>query len=261
MIKSFNIVKYAVVSGIFITGLLFVGYQIRDLIFFYTVLFYAVFGIAIIVLLLASIIVGVWYWRKTKRIKPLLLIPGVTWLIFLMPAVFSVTLDLLTDVFEYEWIVTGKVEFLDRITYPDEIYMHEWIYAKNMPKNILKRNKIIIAYFDSTGISTDDFINKMPEIKWYKMEFERLTEHDYVETGIDPFYGYVHIYRCENDPAKCILTTRVSISRDGLRLSEVTVLLNECDSGWYDANKNNELVKYYKELRDKKNTNSNKNNF
>jgi len=33
---------------------------------------------------------------------------------------------------------------------------------------------------------------------------------------------------------------------------EYDTLLNECDPNWYDANKHNELVKYYTELRDMK---------
>jgi hypothetical protein len=64
--------------------------------------------------------------------------------------------------------------------------------------------------------------------------------------------------RCKDDPAKLQiditrnLGTADNIDKQG-PATKKEFLQNECDPDWYKANKDNELVKYYMELRDKRN--------
>jgi hypothetical protein len=154
---------------------------------------------------------------------------------------------------------------------------YEHILVKNMPKDKLSQSKVMISYFDSAGLSINDFVTKMPEIKYYYMNFDKSTfatrryfteakkqwagEYPYINLwkkyGYSPEnrLGYVIMSRCKNDTSKWKIKTNINvgISEDDYVIWEETVLFNECDSCWYETNKNNELVKYFWELKDKKN--------
>ena len=146
----------------------------------------------------------------------------------------------------------------------------EDILVKNISRNKphdLTQSKIMIAYFDSVGLSANDLF-EMPEIKYYNMFFyksthatrERFVGKKKVSTynGNKTYLGFISMLRCEDDYTKW----KIEIGRnlgtaDNFDLqgpnTKDEFLQNECDPDWYEANKDNELVKYYTELRGKKN--------
>jgi len=153
----------------------------------------------------------------------------------------------------------------------DSCWYTERILIKNAPQNNLEQSKIMIAYFDSIGFSVHE-LSKMPEIKYYHMFFCKSTratrrffieindvnERKYLTYDANKTYlGDIFVGHCKNDSNKW----RISITRNlgtepdceyiGAK-TRSEFLQNECDSNWYEANKNNELVRYYMELRDKK---------
>jgi hypothetical protein len=65
------------------------------------------------------------------------------------------------------------------------------------------------------------------------------------------------VRRCEDDSTKCQISIFVDtgVSEDGWLQADRTVLFNGCDddSSWNRVNYDNELVKYFMELRSKRN--------
>jgi len=150
----------------------------------------------------------------------------------------------------------------------DSSYYFEDILVRNISRNKpydVGQSKMMIAYYDSVGLSIDELL-KMPEIKHYWMYFcistyatrryfieKKGDTYDGNETGL----GYIYIGRCKEDSTKWKITIGRNLGTaddfdkvGGNSTSEF--LQNEYDSGWYEANKDNELVKYYMGLRGKK---------
>jgi hypothetical protein len=110
----------------------------------------------------------------------------------------------------------------------------------------------------------------MPEVKFYAMHFfksTRATRKHFVEkkkvftyNGNETYLGSVTLWRCKDDSTKWRiritrnLGTADSFDHQGPAI-KYEFLQNECDHDWYEANKNNELVKYYMGLREKRNIN------
>ncbi|MDR1811920.1 MAG: hypothetical protein LBQ87_03765 [Candidatus Fibromonas sp.] len=183
---------------------------------------------------------------------------------------------------EFTRIVEGKTSGLQR----DSSVYSEKILVKHIPKDFSEQSKIMIAYFDSVGLSISD-LSKMPEIKYYDMSFYKstyATRKYFVEEKDVPYserkrsdrldetyLGDVSISRCKNDAKlvdvsitrykndakkwlKWLISTDRTLGRaDEEFIIEIIMLLNECGSVPYIAKENKELVKYYMELRDKNN--------
>ena len=154
-----------------------------------------------------------------------------------------------------------------------------------MPKDTLEQSKIMIAYFDSVGLSKNYLSSKMPEIRYYSMFFYKstyITRRHFIEQGKywvenkrvpsavhrrsfdgnKTYLGNILMVHCKDDATKW----RVLISRrfrtyeflkgEGFYVRNA-LLLNECSYNWYESEKDKErgkvLVEYYMELRNKKN--------
>jgi len=153
----------------------------------------------------------------------------------------------------------------------DSSFYLETILVKNMPKNKIKKSKIMITYFDSVGFTIND-LSKMYRIKYYNMSFYKSIDatiryfvkrepdlHTY--NGNKTYLGAVTVMRCKSDSTKWSvqISRNLGTARDyehnGPNLSK-TVLLNECNSYIHDDEKNDDLVRYYMELRNKKKKNN-----
>jgi hypothetical protein len=124
----------------------------------------------------------------------------------------------------------------------------------------------MINYFDSVGLSVNDLL-EMPGINHYFMHFYKSTdatrrvfvENQHVSTydGNRTYLGnlFVGYCRCDSTKWRVIIARNLGTSEDFDILGAVTkdeYLQNDCDPGWYEANKNNELVRYYMELRSRR---------
>jgi hypothetical protein len=151
----------------------------------------------------------------------------------------------------------------------DSSCYYERILVKNIPENKphnVTQSKIMIAYFDSIGFAVNELF-EMPEINYYNMSFYKSTHATrkyFVErkkgstyNGNETYLGTVSMIRCKDDSAKWKieiarnLGTADNIDKQGANTKD-EFLQNECDPDWYEANKDNELVKYYMELREKR---------
>jgi len=176
-------------------------------------------------------------------------------------------------------VCNNNVEFMctysGRITqgFDDSSFYYETILVKNMPKNKIEQSKTMIAYFDSVGF-TINTLSRMSGIKYYSMDFYKSTsatigyfvkgEPDlYKYNANKTYFGAVTIMRCKSDSTKWSvqiirnLGTARDYEHDGPDLSR-TILLNGCRSYIHDDEKNDELLRYYMELRNKKKNKSNK---
>jgi len=190
-------------------------------------------------------------------------------------------LDLGSNV-EYTKIVKGKNKGANRDG--DSIYYNEYVLVRNAPKNDFEQSKMMLTYFDNAGSSPDD-ISRMPGITDYYMSFykstyasrkyfieaskywaEKTRTPDSWSKGFDEivpevYLGTIHIFRCDSSPVKWVIEfyRKTGISEDGWIVDEATILQNECGTHFDYAKKNEELVKYYIELKEKSNGNENKN--
>jgi len=161
----------------------------------------------------------------------------------------------------------------------DDIY-EDVILVKNTPKDPIERSKMMINYFDSVGLSIDD-ISEVSGIKEYSIDFHKLTLSTiiYFVKGKETFFynenktyiGSVNIWCCRDCTKRCKpdctehrivilrnLETAIDYEYTGPDLLMMT-LFSECRSNINeDDEKNDELLRYYMELRNKK---KNKNNI
>jgi hypothetical protein len=194
--------------------------------------------------------------------------------VFTIAITFVIAIGLLFATYnsniEFTRIIEGRTWGLQP---SDSSYYRERVLVRNISRNKphdLEQSKIMIAYFDSVGLSIDDLL-KMPEIKYYYMSFYKstyATRKHFVKgkkvstyNGNKTYLGVVSMTRCNDDSTKW----RVRISRnlgtedDYDKIGPKTkdeFLQNECDPEydpyWREVNKDNELVKYYMELREKR---------
>jgi hypothetical protein len=176
---------------------------------------------------------------------------------------------------EFARFIEGKTLNINR----DSSAYTEYIIVKNMPKDDLEQSKIMVAYFDSVGLSLNYFMTKMPEIKTYYIVFHKSTYvtrkyfteaskdwtnrrnlssmlvKSFVSNEPETYLGNVSMFRCRHDLTKWAITTdrKTGVSRDNYVEKETVILLDGCDSYWSGVKENKELVKYYMELRDKNN--------
>jgi hypothetical protein len=127
----------------------------------------------------------------------------------------------------------------------------------------------MINYFDSVGLSVDNFL-KISGIKHYGMYFYKstnVTRRYFVENqgstynGNKTYLGRAYMERCNNSDSTRwrIIVARNLGTADNLEKQGADTkreyLLNDCDPGWYEANKDNMLVRYYMELRSRRGAN------
>ena len=240
-----------------------------------------IFLMALLVLLGVIIVKIIWlvarWWQcQTKEKKYIIL-----FLIILSLLPICLYQEFRPQNIEFTRFVQGKTWALQH----DNITYKEHILIKNMPKDTLKQNKIMIAYFDSAGLSKNYFSIKMPEVRYYSISFYKSTSNTrrhfakldkyWIENKSIPDVirrkslnwnnvnlGGIGMVRCKDDTTKW----RIFISRH-FRAYEflkrerfytiTTLLLNECGDNWYESEKDKErgkvLVEYYMELRNKKN--------
>jgi hypothetical protein len=117
---------------------------------------------------------------------------------------------------------------------------------------------ITMGFYKSTPATIKYLVKKEPNL----YTFVKKEPKKYKYNGNTTYLGYVAIVRCEDDSSKW----NVSISRNlGTAIeyesngpnTSVTMLFNECSSDFYASEKNDELVRYYMELRNKKRTQNN----
>jgi hypothetical protein len=76
---------------------------------------------------------------------------------------------------EFTRIIEGRTWGLQR---SDSSYYREDVLVKNISRNKphdVEQSKMMIAYFDSVGLSIDYLSSEMPEIKLYRMSFYKST--------------------------------------------------------------------------------------
>jgi hypothetical protein len=175
---------------------------------------------------------------------------------------------------EFTRIIEGKVA----PSYPpDSSWYFETILVKNMPKDHLERCKIMIAYVDSVGLNISD-LSKMPGIKHYCVSFYKQTPTTiryFIKKDHSGRYalrdaerdeiGTIFISRCDDDSTKWRGKIRKSLGmadlrQDGYPKGVNIMLFDECKRRIpeyvYDE-KNEELVRYYMELRNRRKTENN----
>jgi hypothetical protein len=171
---------------------------------------------------------------------------------------------------EFTRIIEGRTWGLQP---SDSSWYEERVLVRNISRNKphdLEQSKMMITYFDSIGLSIDDLL-KMPEIRYYSMYFYKstyATRKHFVKgkkvstyNGNKTYLGVVSMARCKDDFTKwkVIIDRNLGTSDSFDKIGPDTkdeFLYNECDREydpyWREVNKDNELVKYYMELRDKR---------
>jgi uncharacterized protein (TIGR02145 family) len=152
----------------------------------------------------------------------------------------------------------------------------DFILVENVPKNREALKRLVIYHFlhMASGIDTLQtypklfrvgacctFIKSTSKTRKFFIEREKHSYGEKFEYGIvtaKTYIGLISIDRCKDDPTK--MTVTLGLLLDGIdelndmsKDEESQVLLNECEPDWYEANKNNDLVKYYTEEAKKKN--------
>jgi len=153
---------------------------------------------------------------------------------------------------------------------------YEYIIIDNAPKSkpgnkdLLKR-LMILHYLQLT--SSADSLSVYSDLDAAGCVFlrsTRSTREYYIEGKIhyysktqavdhETYVGIIRMDRCEYDNTKRMVTISVHLGTESIEFKErgpnleTDTLLNECSSSWYVRNKDNELVKYFMELRDGKN--------
>jgi hypothetical protein len=165
---------------------------------------------------------------------------------------------------EFVRVVEGRTWALQHY---DSSWYKEYVLVKNIPRNKIKQSKIMIAYFDSVGFSIDN-LKEIPEINHYCMYFwksTRATRGVFIEkTNIGDninanktYLGDIYVDRCKKNFTKWNVGIGINLGTDpdadytGGHIKD-EYLQNDCDPAWYEVNKNNDLVKYYMGLINKR---------
>jgi len=153
----------------------------------------------------------------------------------------------------------------------DSSWYSEYVLVKGVSWDITKRSKMMIAYYDSVGLSIND-LKKMPEINHYFMYFYRLTyDTKYLieqkeDVNIEKlaayndgysYLGYIYVGRCKKDNTTMWKT---QIGRNNKTVDNYDVMgpkaradfLQKYGPCLHEAHEeDNELAKYYNELKNK----------
>jgi len=157
-------------------------------------------------------------------------------------------------------------------------YLSISILVESVPKDKMKLQRLMIHHFlrMTSGVDTIQaqpklelavctFIKSTPITRSYftdRIEYAKHRGHLYNNAYADEiatfktYIGTVSVMRCEEDAAKLKVRIRVSTGKPleynpRYAYEEKHILQNDCDPAWYESNKDNGLVKYYMELRNK----------
>jgi len=166
--------------------------------------------------------------------------------------IFEVIISTLQEVYFFVYSIFYNHPQFTRQISNDTFYR---ILVKDVPKNDLDRSKMMIAYFDSAGFSDVSRVDEVYIMKFHKLNYKTSDGGYKAEYDL----GGVSMVRCKNTAGWKI---QFSLSTSAMRqyedgpmpITEDTMLLDECgcEFDWWEDNKNEELVKYYAELRSKK---------
>jgi len=168
--------------------------------------------------------------------------------------IFEVIIPAVQDVYFFFFSARDEHPQFTRLTTND---VYPTILVKNVPTNDLEKSKMMIAYFDSAGFSMVSEVESFYGMAFYKLNNTTLNGDYKAEYDL----GGVYMIRCENDPSKWKISFNINtgdikkMEHGHMPITEDTMLLDECgcETAWCEDNKNNEeLVKYYAELRSKK---------
>jgi len=158
----------------------------------------------------------------------------------------------------------------------DKYAYGETILIDSMPKNFVKKHRdalkqLMIYHYlhlthsiDSLKMSNDldyarcHFVISTPETREYYLVGEQ-CDCEFGRNGRvnhKTYVGTLYTDICNDDKTKQVVYISINLGKSAPEWYygdlEEGILINECDPRWYETNKNNELVKYYMELRDKK---------
>ena len=160
-------------------------------------------------------------------------------------------------------ITEGKNLDIHRI---DSTYYTENILVAHPPKDTLERMKMMINYHDTAGLSLAD-LKKRGDITFYYMGFAKntcATRKFYLEKQVhvkcnhnETSIGDICIVRMEESPDKWKIEISYNLSTEpdadyiGTKSKEY-ILYDERDSNFYESHKGDEIVRYYRELQERK---------
>jgi len=151
--------------------------------------------------------------------------------------------------------------------FPNEKY----ILVENAPKDRNKLKQLVLENWiqtldfpiDSFRIQTDiDFFSvsyiKSVYVTRQFFDYEDKSHRDYENWhNYKTILGKIWIYKCNNNNNVKLSIRTLPIDPkkydDPIMKMEEDILLNECDSTWYESNKDNTLVKYFMDSQEKKN--------
>ena len=149
----------------------------------------------------------------------------------------------------------------------DSIYIYtEDILVAHPPKDTLERMKMMINYYDTAGVSLAD-LKKQGDITYYFMGFSKntcATRKVYLEkqrnvkcNSNETYIGDICIVRMEESPDKWKIEISYNLGTEpdadyiGTKSKEY-ILYDERDSNFYESHKGDEIVRYYRELQERK---------
>lgn len=149
----------------------------------------------------------------------------------------------------------------------DSTYIYtEEILVAHPPKDTLERMKMMINYHDTTGLSLAD-LKKQGDITFYYMGFEKntcatrkfhLEKQRNVECNSNETYiGAICIAPIKESPDKWKISISYNLGTEpdadyiGCKTKDY-ILYDERDSDFYEKHKDDEIVRYYHELQERK---------
>jgi len=158
-----------------------------------------------------------------------------------------------------------------------------YILIENMPNDTMELKRLMIYHFLHSTSAIDSlqknsnlngvYCSFLKSTLGTRKRFFSLTDKEKQRAGSytsphgrnslgwynnKTYIGNVFVWRCKEDNTKLTAIIWINLGtdcdyRERLPDVEEDILLNECESDWYEKNKNDELVKYYIKLKDKKN--------
>ena len=150
----------------------------------------------------------------------------------------------------------------------DSIYIYtEDILVAHPPKDTLERMKMMINYYDTAGVSLVD-LKKQGDITFYYMGFSKNTcatrkfhlekQRNVKCNDNETYIGSIGIVRSmEGSPDKWKISISYNLGTEtdadyiGCKTKDY-ILYDERDSNFYERHKDDEIVRYYHQLQERK---------
>lgn len=165
---------------------------------------------------------------------------------------------------EFTRIIDGK----DKVGLTsDGLFYGETILVKHTPKDTLERIRMMIAYYDSVGMSLSE-LKRRGDIAHYSMEFVKdtrstrkryLKKEKYVQTNPNETYiGYIIVFQMDenkyiakvlSDSAKWKVEAYINLGDDpdaeytGVHFRSY-LLYDESDPDWWEHHKDSTMLQY-----------------